>query len=326
MPELPDQGLDLPAAAGVYPAVMASASIANMAVLAGIARDPAPTLVHWVPAIMAELDEWRRQGRLRWLVAQPLNDRTQDGISQIFDQVKMEVILAGTAEVRLQDAWAKVRPGGILVVPSRVAHRLRGGDRGWNLGIFASDNDIAFQITESAPGPRLVVGGRFQRARGGLLRSLVDEVLADPKSSTALREQAQTMILSLLAEAVRQPQSEGRGGDFIVLACRKLIDRDFADPTLGLGACAKRLDRKPAALARLFLRKTGLTVNAALRQRRVLAAQRLLLRTTLDIDAIATRCGFTRRDSFTRAFRTLANCSPKQYRRLGHLEGEVLKT
>jgi AraC-like DNA-binding protein len=75
----------------------------------------------------------------------------------------------------------------------------------------------------------------------------------------------------------------------------------------------------------LFLHKTGLTVHAALRQRRIIEAQRLLLRTTLTVDEIARRCGFARRDSFTRAFRTLANCSPKHYRRLGHLEGEVLK-
>ena len=314
MPDVPE----------AYPVAMSS--VAGMTVMAGLARDPAPTLTHWVPAIMAELDDLRRQGLLRWLVALPLQGRTQDGVSQIFDQVKLEVILAGTTELWHQGGWTRVRAGGLLVVPPRVAHRQRGGTGiHCNLGIFASDDDIAMQINASSKQPRLLVGGRFHKARGRLVQQLVDEVLADPKSPAALRDQAQAMILSVLADAVRRPQSGGRGGDFTVLACRKHIERDFADTTLGLGALAQRLDRTPAALARLFLHKTGLTVNAALRQRRIVEAQRLLLRTTLTVDEIALRCGFSRRDSFTRAFRALANCSPRNYRRLGHLEGEVLR-
>lgn len=298
----------------------------SMQLMSRLRRDPRPTLTAWIPAIITELDELRRQGRLRWIVAQSCTNQTQEGISQIFEHVKLEVILTGTAEVWHQGVWTKVRPGGIMVVPSAVAHRQNcTSDQLWNLGIFVSDDDITMQIVDVVPNIRQVVGGTFKNARGALLQHLVDDVLADSKSSTSLCEQAQSMILSILADAIRRQQAEARGGDFAVQACRKMIENDFADPVLSLGTCAQRLDRKPSALARLFLRKTGLTVNAALRQRRVLAAQRLLLRSTLDVDSIATRCGFARRDSFTRAFRLLANCSPILYRRLGHLEGEVLK-
>jgi AraC family transcriptional regulator len=79
------------------------------------------------------------------------------------------------------------------------------------------------------------------------------------------------------------------------------------------------LGLQPGSLARLFHRRTGTTVSAALAARRLRTAQDLLLRPELSVQEVALASGFVRVDSFNRVFRSATGQSPSRWRRMGVL-------
>lgn len=120
------------------------------------------------------------------------------------------------------------------------------------------------------------------------------------------------------AQFVRRP-IEARTADGAPLAAgldgtRAWATQRLAEP-LDVGALAAHAGVSPRTFARRFVEETGTTPNRWLTGQRVVAAQALLERTDLPIEAVATACGFGSAASLREHFARQTHTTPTAYRR-----------
>lgn len=89
---------------------------------------------------------------------------------------------------------------------------------------------------------------------------------------------------------------------------------DHLDRDLGVEQLARRAGMSPRSFARAFKAETGTTPAVYVEKLRVEAAQRLLEASDRTVEAVARAVGFTRPETFYRAFARQVGTSPDRYR------------
>jgi AraC-like DNA-binding protein len=84
--------------------------------------------------------------------------------------------------------------------------------------------------------------------------------------------------------------------------------------TVSLGKVADRLATSPRTLQR-HLRVRGIRFRTIVDETRLGVARALLAETSLDVQEIAVRLGYSTPGAFSRAFARWIGCSPRSYRR-----------
>lgn len=92
------------------------------------------------------------------------------------------------------------------------------------------------------------------------------------------------------------------------------IETHFAEP-IGLEEIAHAAHTAPRTLHRVFTAAVGRTPSAAVRQRRIDAASRLIRETTQPLITIALDCGFGQQSAMGRAIKAATGTTPAQMRR-----------
>jgi transcriptional regulator GlxA family with amidase domain len=91
--------------------------------------------------------------------------------------------------------------------------------------------------------------------------------------------------------------------------------RDHIDGNISLEQLADTVGLSRSHFAREFKKSTGLPPHRWLLVRRIERAQDLLLNSTLSIEQIASRCGFSDQSHLTRVFTSFLRVSPGEWRR-----------
>ena len=71
----------------------------------------------------------------------------------------------------------------------------------------------------------------------------------------------------------------------------------------------------PGYLSRLFSRESDVKFNEYLKLARISRSKTLLINTTLKINEVSEKCGFTDTNYFCKVFRDINDCTPLEYRR-----------
>jgi len=100
----------------------------------------------------------------------------------------------------------------------------------------------------------------------------------------------------------------------------RYIEENYADDNLSLNMLACHFGITANYLSGMFKKMFGMNFSAFLEQVRMRHAQRLLKDTTLTIDDVALKTGYTNSDSFRRAFKRTFGVNPTQYRSTFHTE------
>lgn len=87
------------------------------------------------------------------------------------------------------------------------------------------------------------------------------------------------------------------------------------DDDLSLKRFANELFLNTSYLSSLFKKETGMTLTDYVNQHRIDYAKRLLKSTTLSIQTVAATVGISDIHYFTRLFRRIAGCSPREFRK-----------
>jgi transcriptional regulator GlxA family with amidase domain len=115
------------------------------------------------------------------------------------------------------------------------------------------------------------------------------------------------------AQFIEYPVPPVRDGDAVSDAMGYALDR-LDDAGLDINAIAAHVHLSRRTFDRRFRMHTGLSALQWLLQQRVLRAQHLLETTTLDIDAVARRCGFSDAVALRPHFRRIVGVPPQAYR------------
>lgn len=118
------------------------------------------------------------------------------------------------------------------------------------------------------------------------------------------------------AGRIRMDSGAGLAGTpdspLVQAAIDHLLTHMHDPPTVG--SLAELLGTSEKRLSRAFRKNLGKTPFEYLRERRLDLARRLLVETSLAINAVATETGFTSPANFATAFRTCFGLSPSEYR------------
>ena len=93
---------------------------------------------------------------------------------------------------------------------------------------------------------------------------------------------------------------------------KEFIHAHYEDATLESAATVVKMN--PHYLSTFFRQQTGMKFSDYLTRARMKEASRLLLRTSMQIQDIARRVGYTTANSFSRSFRQYCGMTPKEFR------------
>lgn len=97
-----------------------------------------------------------------------------------------------------------------------------------------------------------------------------------------------------------------------MLSALRTIDK-HPEQDHSLELLAKQASVSPSHFSRVFRQLTTMNVTNYVNAKRIVRAKELLLKTELNIDSIAERCGFQTATHFYRVFKQITGVTPRQY-------------
>lgn len=117
-------------------------------------------------------------------------------------------------------------------------------------------------------------------------------------------------LLYQVAEGINNP----RGPFSLLDDIKSHIDSHY-HMEISRESVAEAFNISPGYLSRLFSRESDVKFNEYLKFTRISRSKTLLTNTTMKINEVAEKCGFTDTNYFCKVFRDINDCTPLQYRR-----------
>jgi AraC-like DNA-binding protein len=163
---------------------------------------------------------------------------------------------------------------------------------------------------------------RGRPARPERLMELLHQFLHDQNLGRLTEVSGGALVLLMLSEICEQKPPALQVDATLASRAEAHIARGF-HLAIGTSSIARELRCNPDYLGRLYHRVFGRSIMAAIAQRRVIEAKRLLLEQPgTAMEEIAHRCGCRNQAWFRRIFKRDAGCSPDQFRRT-HIGGRI---
>jgi AraC family transcriptional activator of mtrCDE len=261
--------------------------------------------------------------------------------------VTLHFVLDGEGVLVTQTRNIPLGSGGLAIVPRGVKHSLQCGEPIENEAGLGGDAKSPCDLPEFAAGARSdasyrLACGRLDVTYGGSL-SVFDRLT----EAVALDFSDSPVMKAVFEGLVAEEQRENLGSaamvralmnQCIILVFRRLNSASngelswlpaLEDPQLAgaldavfehpehphtVESLAERVSMSRSSFAERFSSGLGQTPMRFVRDVRLQRAARLLRKTDLSVDGVATRVGFSSRSHFSRAFRDYYSCSPAQYR------------
>ncbi|MCI8856727.1 MAG: response regulator [Clostridiaceae bacterium] len=126
--------------------------------------------------------------------------------------------------------------------------------------------------------------------------------------------QLERTLQELIARMLEQPDGPADDVSSVIRTVQNYVVQHYADD-LSLEQLAGLVYLSPSYLSRLFKRETGETLSSYIQSIRIEQAKSLLRVTTLKTYEIAERIGIPDPVYFSRIFKKVAGCKPKDFRR-----------
>ncbi|MEG0897456.1 MAG: AraC family transcriptional regulator [Ruthenibacterium sp.] len=146
-----------------------------------------------------------------------------------------------------------------------------------------------------------------QTFTGGKEKSALSELLS---RRVPQKQQIQNFCDVLEALSVKNPAQQG---NHTARGAKEIIDRDYANPILGLYSISEALKVSNSYVSRVFKETYGYGVSEYINFVRIERAKELILKENLSIKAIALHVGFSSDISFIRVFKRYEKTTPGKF-------------
>jgi len=233
-------------------------------------------------------------------------------------------VTRGVIEVLTDGEPIRGRAHEVRLVAPRMLHETRSVGRiAETIWMAASPNHLGSQVaTFDEQGNHQMLGALdfldFPPANR-VLTQLIEELNSRRRGWVLL---CKGLLCMLLAQALRQlgtdgqplpPQEDWSDAQVVAFNARDFIQRNY-NRDVTLARVAHHVALSPNYLASLFKRQFGRTIIDFLTEVRIEAAKQLLERSNMKISHIAEQVGYNSPYYFSRAFKKVVHCSPKQFR------------
>jgi len=274
-----------------------------------------------------------RLGQNRFSLVLPMTRRPFEtyGAMHFHQGFELALQLLGISRWELLDGHVEVPAEAMLLIPRGVPHTERlgkGASCSCNLNIYVSRDLITYHgFAFVSPGVRRMPGNGQARPQNlELIFDMLAEAVAGYErggADSALVRGLLLAALSMLLEAVAEPDGDPAEGSRLVSLCRQEVMRYLCNATLNVGWLAEHLGCNADYLSHLFRSQTGQRLNAFINEERVKLGRYLLQSSTLSIGEVASSCGYADPDYFSRVFRRAGGQSPGEFRAaVRHAGGE----
>jgi two-component system, response regulator YesN len=101
----------------------------------------------------------------------------------------------------------------------------------------------------------------------------------------------------------------------IITDINLLIEKEYMNPLLSIEMIAEEVGMSTAHICRIYKQDTGNTINETLLSKRMEQARQLLTDSSLSVNAVSEKVGFTSSSYFYRAFKKVNRVTPNEFRR-----------
>jgi AraC family transcriptional regulator of arabinose operon len=228
---------------------------------------------------------------------------------------RLYFVTDGEAQLRTDTQSIRLRPGCCYLIPRDLPHRHSCPSQvsmHWcHFRALINDTRDLFQEMTAPIEVPIEHPSEYREVFDKLVQAMQEQAPSGYLERAAL-------LLSLIQPHLKlshppsPTQSERRNRLLPVL---RHIDEHLANP-IRIEDLSALLGLNPEYFSRAFRREFGVPPKRYLLQRRIQHAQRLLCISQLQVQEIATRCGFDDPYHFSKVFKQIAGLSPSLYRRL----------
>lgn len=225
----------------------------------------------------------------------------------------------GRGKVIFADQTWSVTRGTMVLLPPGKAHTYYADDnQPWDIFlVHFSGNKIIDYLPQEAANESIVVQTRTDREDMAMLMSQFWEMirtLSGGFSYAAVFYAAQILSATLAYLNFHSPQAQTSpiGNEHVTQAIQYVYDH--LDSKISLHLLAAQVNVSPSYLNRVFRANVGSSVNQFISKIKVQQAEHYLIDSTLSIQQIARRLGFSDPYYFSRLFKHNVSISPRAYR------------
>lgn len=149
--------------------------------------------------------------------------------------------------------------------------------------------------------------------RDRLLELVESMAWAQEKTSETFAHIVYALLNDLLYQ-VAEGMNNPRGPFSLLDGIKSHIDSHY-HMEISRESVAEAFNISPGYLSRLFSRESDVKFNEYLKLARISRSKTLLTNTTMKINEVAEKCGFTDTNYFCKVFRDINDCTPLEYRR-----------
>jgi AraC-like DNA-binding protein len=225
----------------------------------------------------------------------------------------------GRGKVIFDDRIWPVTRGTMVLLPPGKAHTYYADDdQPWDIfWVHFSGNRVGEYLPQEANSDSIVVQTRTNREDMAMLMSQFWEMirtLSGGFSYTAVFYAAQILSATLAYLTFHSPQAQTTpiGNEHVTQAIQYVYDH--LDSKLSLHVLATQINVSPSYLNRVFQANVGSSVTQFVTKIKLQQAEHYLIDSTLSVQQIAQRLGFTDPYYFSRVFKRNLSISPRAYR------------
>jgi len=231
------------------------------------------------------------------------NLRDKDRRIHAHDFWQLEFLLSGRMEIKSQNTKLQLRDNDCVLIAPGIPHRIIYGK--WNQSVWS----IKFKIKMKKTPDKIILlepSLTSMNIRNCILQTL-DSLNTRYDSYIALQ-----YLLTMLFELELQKNDVELGSTFISKTTMFIDSREGRPVTVN--ELADHLKCSRNTVSKRFHTETGTTLKSFIDSRRIEIAHKMLLYSNQKIIDIASIMGFADVYSFSRFFRRVHGCSPRQYR------------